>query len=586
MTPNPSPDSVTPPMRVTSSYPRRTALDVIAAGIHDVAGFDVVSFCAVRNHNELEVLAVSGDDTRLRNFVGSFLPLQPLLEELERGEPRGRFRFLPAECARMARQWMPAITPSTDENAWQPGDLMVAPLHDGETLIGVMFVDQPADGLRPPPDGHPRLDIFAEHCEKELFRALDYDSLEQEYALTQRLHRIVRRAESGSGVFQMAAEVAAGARDTLSCDRASLQLYDGPPDPDAWPPVRSLDGALSPGDPDLARRGVEAAQRAFVHDTVVLVAEGRLGSSFMEADHHRAVLEGLATIGLASGVQIPLVHGNEIRGSLFLTRSAQAGPWTDIELAAATEFGHDFGTLVAAAQLRDHERRTVERLQELDTYKAHLIRQISHELRSPMTAILGHLELAEDGDLSPDSLAAIRRGAERLEAMADDLLTFNRIDADTTGGRCLPGEVVEQTVKAALESARQQEVEVITRVEPSEVEVGLAAHELGLVVAHLLDNAIKFSDPGSKVEVEVLPTAAECAIRFRDQGIGISEADQARLGQDFFRSEHDGAMSRPGNGVGLGIVRRVVGRLGGRLDIESALGQGTTVTVLLPGAAR
>jgi signal transduction histidine kinase len=102
------------------------------------------------------------------------------------------------------------------------------------------------------------------------------------------------------------------------------------------------------------------------------------------------------------------------------------------------------------------------------------------------------------------------------------------------------------------------------------------------MLANLVSNAVKYSDEGGSVTVDLGADDGQATLRVIDRGLGISESDQRELFREFFRSSNPEALARPGSGLGLVIVDRIVRRHGGRIEVDSGLGEGTTVTVTLP----
>jgi signal transduction histidine kinase len=137
---------------------------------------------------------------------------------------------------------------------------------------------------------------------------------------------------------------------------------------------------------------------------------------------------------------------------------------------------------------------------------------------------------------------------------------------------------------AAEAAAGEVSTTVVTPPEPLVV-VGDPG-ELEDLLANLVSNAIKYSDPGGSVQVTtarvVEDGTAYVELRVSDRGIGIAEEELGRLFEEFFRSENVAARSRPGTGLGLTVVDRVVRRHHGRIEVESELGEGTTFRVLIP----
>src|SRR5581483_11330975 len=235
----------------------------------------------------------------------------------------------------------------------------------------------------------------------------------------------------------------------------------------------------------------------------------------------------------------------------------------------------------------------------LDRLADHLARQrefianAAHELRSPLAALRAGAEVALQRDRSPaeyqDLLAELVGEADALSRLVNQLLLLAEGDAD----RLKPGAgVVPLTDQAAKAVdmfrgvAEQRGVTLaLARAEPVAVR-GDAAH-VRQVIHNLVDNAIKFTPPGGRVDVAVGPAAdGRAELRVADTGIGIAPADLPHVFDRFFRADRsrprDGAAR--GTGLGLSICQAVVAAYGGRIAVDSAPGRGTTVTVDLPRA--
>jgi signal transduction histidine kinase len=226
-------------------------------------------------------------------------------------------------------------------------------------------------------------------------------------------------------------------------------------------------------------------------------------------------------------------------------------------------------------------------------YRGQLIDALSHQLQNPVAAISGNLELVFDelveGDPLERPLRAIERATDRIQAMIADLLALakvnnpdrplHEVDVDLA-------ELVTDVVESASAEAVAGEVKVGTELPPEPLVVRGDPGELEDLVANLLSNAIKYSDPGGSVTVTVqravAGSVASVELVVRDRGIGIAEDEQGRLFEEFFRSESVEARRRPGTGLGLTVVDRVVRRHDGRIEVESELGEGTAFRVLLP----
>jgi signal transduction histidine kinase len=226
-------------------------------------------------------------------------------------------------------------------------------------------------------------------------------------------------------------------------------------------------------------------------------------------------------------------------------------------------------------------------------YRGQLIDALSHQLQNPVAAISGNLELLLHG-LDPDDprerpLRAIERATGRIQAMIADLVALARVNNPHRPLHEVEVDVVtlvDDVVESVSAEAATAEVKVATELPPRPLVVRGDPGELEDLVANLLSNAIKYSDPGGSVTAAVQRlvggATAYVELSVRDRGIGIAEEEQDRLFEEFFRSQSVAARRRPGTGLGLAVVDRVVRRHGGTVEVESELGEGTTFRVLLP----
>ena len=296
----------------------------------------------------------------------------------------------------------------------------------------------------------------------------------------------------------------------------------------------------------------------------------------------------MGRIGIGSVLFVPLGAGPECLGFLVLSRLSDVAPWTQLEYDAALDIGRDLGRAVANARQLDAERALVNRLRDLDGYRVELVNTVAHELRNPLSSVVGNLELLEDEELSEHgrrSLESAHRGARRLEAVIDDLLTMARVSDPDAGFDPEPvdlRQVVRDVVEECGHAACSRSITIDTSLAGGGVPVPGRPDELHRMLANLLSNALKYSDDETSVAVELVDVDGHVELRVRDHGLGISEEDQRGLFREFYRSTNVEALSRPGSGLGLVIVDRIVRRHGGRVAVDSALGRGTTVTVTLP----
>lgn len=243
-------------------------------------------------------------------------------------------------------------------------------------------------------------------------------------------------------------------------------------------------------------------------------------------------------------------------------------------------------------QAAELEARVKDRTAELEKSQAELEAfsySVSHDLRAPLRAVEGFSQaLLEDyGDrldaTGRDYLDRLVGAAHNMDALIRDLLAYSRLSrADMPLGAVDLGEVVAD----ALETMEAEILERKARVavEPSMPSVIAHPTTLVQVVLNLLRNAVKFMPPGDvpRVKVYANPQAGKVRLYVRDNGIGIDARHQERIFMPFERLH--GAESYPGTGIGLSIVRRGVERMGGRVGVISAAGEGSRFWIELKGA--
>jgi PAS domain S-box-containing protein len=231
-------------------------------------------------------------------------------------------------------------------------------------------------------------------------------------------------------------------------------------------------------------------------------------------------------------------------------------------------------------------RRQNALLRDADRLKGELISVVSHDLRTPLTSIMGYLELVLDeaeGPLTAEQrgfLEVIERNADRLLALVNDLLLISRAEAgklELDLAEADLEEVAADVVEAQRPRAEQLELELRLIGEPVPAVVDRA--RIAELLENLVSNALKFTPPGGSVEVRVSRHGGAAILEVADTGIGVSADDRLHLFERFFRSRR--ARKVPGTGLGLAIVKAIVDAHGGRISVESRPKQGTTFRVEL-----
>ena len=229
-------------------------------------------------------------------------------------------------------------------------------------------------------------------------------------------------------------------------------------------------------------------------------------------------------------------------------------------------------------------RRQNALLRDADRLKGELIAVVSHDLRTPLTSIMGYLELVlDEGPLTAEQrgfLEVIERNADRLLALVNDLLLISRAEAgrlDLDLAEADLAVVAADVVEAQRPRAERLELEL--RLVGESVRAVVDRARIAELLENLVSNALKFTPAGGSVEVRVSRLDELAVLEVADTGIGISAGDRNHMFERFFRSRR--ARKVPGIGLGLSIVKAIVTAHGGRISVESLPGRGTTFRVEL-----
>jgi signal transduction histidine kinase len=241
------------------------------------------------------------------------------------------------------------------------------------------------------------------------------------------------------------------------------------------------------------------------------------------------------------------------------------------------------GIILAVRDITEHRA--------LEKAKTAFVSDVSHELRTPLTTIqsaVGLLERARER-LDPLEIRALELAdgeLRRIRGMVEELLTLAQLDAWQYQLEVGPTDL-SRIVQTAMESVESKaarfgiEVHFDTAAEHRCV---CDAQKLYQVFLNLMDNAIKYSDPGARVDVKIVEGVSSLTVEVKDTGVGIPEEDLGQLFERFYRVDKNRSRATGGSGLGLAISRQIVEMHGGELSVESEVGEGSTFRVRLPKA--
>jgi two-component system phosphate regulon sensor histidine kinase PhoR len=272
-----------------------------------------------------------------------------------------------------------------------------------------------------------------------------------------------------------------------------------------------------------------------------------------------------------------IIHGEIVVGSIR-TRSF-----------AVTSTPIRSGAKTTGAVLVLHDITEIRRLERA---RRDFVANISHEFRTPLTAIQGFSETLLEGALEDQDnrrrfINIIHDHALRLGRLTDDLLRLAQIEAGQ-----LPLEIqpvrVDEIIQGCLETTRAKASQSGLRLEvqsaPSLPEVGGDLRSLQGVLQELLDNAIRYSSPGGLITVKTEVQDSAVVISVSDTGIGIPKVDQERIFERFYRADPARSRESGGTGLGLSIAKHLIEAHGGQIKVESEVNKGSTFSMFIPAA--
>ncbi|MFP5288410.1 MAG: ATP-binding protein, partial [Thermoanaerobaculia bacterium] len=293
----------------------------------------------------------------------------------------------------------------------------------------------------------------------------------------------------------------------------------------------------------------------------------------------RLVLEILREPGLARLVDDTLRLGTGQSGQIEVLAPERR----TLLLASAALAGGERGAVVVA-------RDTTE-LTRVADMRRDFVANVSHELKTPLSAIRGYAETLQDGAL--DEPATAHRFTERilvqcrrLQALLDDLLTLSRLESVTAQPfEPEPVElpaVIHRAAEVLSDAARERQVRIDLDVDEEVPAFAGDPDGIERLVVNLLDNAVKYNRPGGSVSLRLSQADGHALLEVSDTGIGIPQDALSRLFERFYRVDKGRSRDEGGTGLGLAIVKHVAQAHGGQVEVESRIGKGSTFRVKLP----
>ena len=307
----------------------------------------------------------------------------------------------------------------------------------------------------------------------------------------------------------------------------------------------------------------------------------------------QAMAQSERTSLLDSGVQllVPLKSAGKLTGLLALGPRIVEQAYSPSDIRTLTTVASQTATMIENSRLYSQEMSRLRELERLDSLKSNLLRTVSHELKSPITAVKTAVDLLSlsEGELNERAkgrlMRTLQNGVDRLERLVGESLEYAQMRSSEQKARREPTNIpdlLEQVVALMGPNISAKNQKFTIEIEPDMPEILADPDQIERVLLNLVNNANKFTPVDGSIAVSIKREGDLIVTTIKDNGRGIPEQDHPNIFGEYFRGSNADGLEGAGTGLGLAIAKSLVDLHGGQITFESAVGVGTTFRVALP----
>ena len=329
-------------------------------------------------------------------------------------------------------------------------------------------------------------------------------------------------------------------------------------------------------------RGLGAA-RAILDRAVVHIPDVELDPEYRAQAVARA-------IGWRSGLFVPMLREGTPIGAIMVTR-VESGPFSDSDINLLKTFADQAVIAIENVRLFHEIVDKGQQLEAASRHKSEFLANMSHELRTPLNAILGFSEVlaermfGEVNDKQAEYLQDILSSGRHLLSLINDILDLSKVEAgrlELELGRFHLPTALDNALTLVRERATRHGITLTQTVDEGVGDIVAEERKVKQILLNLLSNAVKFTPEGGRVALTASVADGAVTIAVSDTGVGIAPEDQAAIFEEFRQVGRDDARKQEGTGLGLTLAKKFVELHGGRIWVESQVGQGSTFSFTLP----